>query len=66
MFIIKKDDKYWNGKAWVTEWKEGILYNSIAAALSQAPDRTSNVTKLDRSQLEEYQLAIEGLETEVN
>jgi hypothetical protein len=62
MWFLTQKNKYWNGKEWVTDWHSGIIYGSAAAALKNAPNKTSKATALNKEQWEEHCLACESME----
>lgn len=54
MFFLKQDNKYWNGKEWIEEWRLAVVYGSAATAVNKAPNRICIATGATPEQWNKY------------
>jgi hypothetical protein len=54
MFFLKQDNKYWNGKKWIEDWRLAIVYGSAATAVNKAPNRICMATPFTTEQWNAY------------
>lgn len=54
MYVIKENNRYWNGITWTHDLQQVVVYSSTIAAAKELPNRTCRIIPLTRDESDVY------------